>query len=199
MSKQILKEDYEEIVKYVSTKSGFSIHKVRVILTSYSKTLKLALNNGLTVNIPKLLQITFRSKRGVIYKNLEFNFSDQVRNVSYDTEYPQNEVKLVISAYLYRLRKLAEQGYRVNIKSIGYITPSQEEDGTIKVGIRISPVLEKPEIAEFLLVDKQGNIFMDELKSDEIRFKIDLAEDFVTPKKLKFEDSRNFELEFIDI
>lgn len=193
-----LREDYQDIVNYVANKSAISYHKARLILTSYSNQLQRSLLKGYSIKLDGLIEVSFTSRKGKIINNNVHGLPEQVKLVSEETGYDEFEVEIAISSYLYRLRTLGKLGYQVNIKGIGYIIPNETED-SLEMVTRISPVVskEKPELADFIIVDKKGNKHLTLLKKDELRFKITLAEDYVYPENLMTDNT--LELEYIDI
>jgi|SRR5690625_1516648 len=194
------KEGYPELIDYVATRTGISKHRTWRVLKEYSKVLKESVKKGNSIEIDKLITITFTTKEGYIFENKVIDLEDQVEIVSDNLEMSEIDVRNLILTYIRRIHDRVQEGYQVNIKGVSYVIPSKDRDGEIICTPRVSPVMEKPDVADFVLSTNQGNIILKELLGEELRFKIEVSEDLEIPYKIATKDQkRKFELKEINI
>src|SRR5699024_5502430 len=100
--------------------------------------------------------------------------------------------------YIKRMRERVLDGYQVNLKGVCYLIPSEEQGEVVCVPI-VSPVLEKPEIADFVLTTENG-LELSELGDEDLRFKIEVSEDIEYVYNIVKEDKKEgIELKQADI
>lgn len=171
----MIREGYAELIGYVTYRTGASRNKVWQVLKQYSEVVKEAIRRGDSVDIEGLVKITFTTKDGYIYKNRLYTLNEQVKDISESLGIDSFEVRNIVMTYLKRIQDRIKDGYQVNIKGVCYLIPT-EEDGEVYCTTRVSPVLEKPELADFLLATSEG-LLLRELNEDDLRFKVDAKED----------------------
>lgn len=196
--KRAKREEYTEIIKYISARSNLSYTKVTTILSQYSKELQMATKRGEILELDGICTIKFTTKVASIYSNIKFDIKKQAKYVQHALGYSAIEVYNCINLYMIRIKELIEKGYRVNIKGIGYIEPVFNEKGTMEIKQRVSPMLEKPEIAEFVLMDK-GDIYIETLTQKDLRFKMILNANLKLPKRLLSAEETKLNLEYVDV
>lgn len=195
---EAIKVDYKDIVSYVTARSGLSEYRTRTILTSYGNMLQQGIKRGHTVHVDGIGAIDFRYKGVDIIGNTVYKFDNQCRDVANDTGLDIGDVRRVVSLYLKRVKDLATSFHHVAVKGFLYIIPTQEEDGTYTYTTRVSPVLEKPEIADFLCRDKEGTLYVQDIEEG-LRFTASLELTPPTPSKNIGSGMEDLELETIDI
>ena len=193
----LAREKYGDLIEYVTYRTGASRNRVWIVLKQYSEVLKDAIRRGYTVQIEGLVEITFTTTEGYIYKNSVYGIDDQVEEISEYLELDKFEVRNIVLTYLKRMYDRLHDGYQVNVKGICYLIPT-EEDGDVVCTTRISPVLEKPEMADFLLTTENGLIFK-ELTGEDLRFKVEAQEDIEYLYSVAKEEEKTLVLRKIDI
>lgn len=192
------KEDYKELINYVANRTGVSKHRTWKVLKEYSYVLKDQVKKGNKISIEPLLTITFTTGQGLIYENKEVNLQDQIELVSENLGIPFLDVKNLIVTYVQRIYDRIQEGYQVNIKGISYLIPSKDKEGNIVCVPRVSPSMEKPDEADFVLSTSEGHIILKSLTGDDLRFRIDISDNLEIPYKLATKD-RKIELKEIKI
>lgn len=170
-----MRENYGDLIEYVRDTVGVSWNRSRMVLKEYSEVLKRAVKRGYSIDIDGLVDISFTTAQGYIYKNSVYGLDEQIQDVVDALGLDEFEVRNIVTTYLKRIRTRLKDGYHVNIKGICYLIP-EEVDGAVMCTTRISPVLSKPEIADFLLTTDRG-IVMRELAEKDLRFNIREKED----------------------
>lgn len=188
---------YEELVQYVLYRTGTSRNRTWEILGAYSEVLKDAAKRGYNLDIEGLVEIGFTTEE-FIYKNTVYGIDEQVRDVSNLLNLDKYEVRNVIVVYLKRIRDRLRDGYHVNIKGICSMIPTEEDDGIVKCTTRVSPVLGKPEVADFIMVTDRG-IVLQELGEDKLRFSINAKEDIEYLYEVAKEKEKKLNLKELDV
>ena len=192
-----MREGYEDLKEFISNKTGNSINKTGKIMTGFSQVVKEAIKRGDTVEVVGLVKIYFTTTTGIIYKNNIYNLEDQLDDLEEELGLDRLEIKNVLVTYLKRIKERVLDGYQVNLKGICYLIPKKEE-GIITCIPRVSPVLYKPELADFVITTEEG-IYLQELTEDDLRFKIDIDEDIEIIYELAEESSEGFKLKEVNI
>ena len=184
------KEEYTELIDYVMKSTGFSNHKVWRILKEYSKVLKDCIQRGNSIEIDGLISIGFTTSRGYIVNNKTIGLSEQIDMVCENLNAPPFEGKTVLTTYIRRIRDRIQEGYQVNIKGISYVIPQMGQDEDVVCMTRVSPVLKKPAVADFVISTDDGNLILRELFGHELRFKIEVSEDMNHPVRVADKDQK---------
>src|SRR5699024_809885 len=192
-----MREGYEDLKEFISNKTGNSINKTGKIMTGFSQVVKEAIKRGDTVEVVGLVKIYFTTTTGIIYKNNIYNLEDQLDDLEEELGLDRLEIKNVLVTYLKRIKERVLDGYQVNLKGICYLIPKKEE-GIITCIPRVSPVLYKPELADFVITTEEG-IYLQELTEDDLRFKIDIDEDIEIIYELAEESSEGLKLKEVNI
>lgn len=166
-----MREQYEDLISYVQEVTGVSRNRAWEVLKEYSDVLKQAVKLGNDVDIEGLVDISFTSTKGYVYKNSVYGFEEQVTDVTKRLGLEEFEVRNILITYLKRIRTRLLDGYHVNIKGVCYMIPEEEDDGVVICSTRTSPVLYKPEVVDFLLLTEKG-ITLKELGEKDLRFNI---------------------------
>lgn len=192
----VRREEYTSIVNYVSLRGAVSYHRARTTLSELRKMLQEASLRGDDLHIPGVFKIEYTTTNGYIFKNNVFGLEEQIKAVSKNLGMGSQEVEKLVKLYYRRVKELVEIGYQVNVMGIGYIVPKVDEEG-VYCDTRVSPVLAKPEVADFLLLDEDGTLLISQLSGEELRYSIELEEDFKIPYQVV--KDTNFEMEVVDI
>lgn len=161
-----------------------------MVIKELSAVLKNAVHRGDTIDCEGLFQISFTYSFGTIYKNHVVDVEEQIRLVGENLG--MDNIDPLIRLYYSRIRTLVETGYQVNIKGVGYIIPKESETG-VECTTRVSPVLKKPNMADFLVLKDSGALELCQINGEHLRFSIVLDEMVKTPclviqdRKLHFE------------
>lgn len=172
----MVREGYQDLIDYVTYKTGKSDNMARNVIKEYSSVLKDSIRKGNTVRIDGLVKIEYTTKRGYIYKNREYTLESQIEDISKRLNLGKFDVQNIIVTYLRRIRSRVLEGYQVNIIGVCYLIPKKEQDELYVCTPRVSPVLDKPELVDFVIVTENG-IILEELTDEDIRFKIDVDDD----------------------
>lgn len=193
------KESYPELINYVSFKTGISYHRTWKILKEYSKVLKDSIKRGDNILIDGVLEITYTTKEGYIYNNKTSDLTLQIKHVSLNLGFDELEVRNTIITYLRRLTDRVADGYQVNIKGVCYLIPSEEFNVT-QCKPRVSPVLKKPDTADYVISTETGNLIFKEVLGENLRFKIDISDELELPTQvMEEEQAKKLDLKQIDI
>lgn len=192
-----MREGYEDLKEFISTKTGNSINKTGKIMTEFSNIVKDAARRGDTINIEGIATIYFTTTQGIVYKNREYGLEEQVDDLELELGIDRLDIKSVLVTYLKRIKSRVLDGFQVNLKGICYLIPKEEEEGVICVP-RVSPVLYKPELADFVLATEDG-VFLKELTENDLRFKIDVEEDIEFIYELAVGDKEGINLTEVNI
>lgn len=188
---------YTDLIQYVADRCGVSYHKSHVIIKELSKVLKESISRGDTIHCEGLFTISFTYKGGSIYRNRVFGIQEQVHEVVHQLGgLPELQVIEVVKAYYKRMHDLVGQGYQVNVKGIGYVIP-REGTNTVYCDTRVSPVLDKPDMADFLVLKDSGEVALEQVEKKDLRFDIQLDEKANVPYMVM--EERNFQFETIEI
>lgn len=171
----MVRESYTDLINYVSTKTGKSYNMSWKVAKEFSLVVKEAIKRGDTVNIEGFVTIFFTTKYGNIYRNKEYALDDQVEDIKNNLGMNRISVKNILVTYIKRMRERVLDGYQVNLKGVCYLIPN-EEQGEVMCVPRVSPVLDKPEIADFVITTESG-LELSELEDEDLRFKIEVNED----------------------
>lgn len=173
----MIREGYQDLIDYVAYKTGKSNNMTWKVLKEYSEVLKDSIRQGNTVNIEGLVKIEYTTRRGFIYKNKEYTMEEQIEDIHDRINVDRLDVSNIVITYLKRIRQRVLEGYQVNIKGVCYLIPKEIEGEDIAICTpRVSPVLDKPELADFVIITENGMI-LEELTDEDIRFKIDVDEE----------------------
>lgn len=177
------RENYTTIVNYVASRGKVSYHRARVLLTELGNNLQREVLEGKDLDIDGIFRISYKSNKKDIYSNAVYGLDEQIDDLVNSTGMGRNEVTRLLKSYYMRMKDLIEIGYHVNVKGIGYVIPKQDEDG-VYCDTRVSSVLMKPEESSFLILGKDGTLYVDTLKKEELRFSIELSSEINVPYKL---------------
>lgn len=194
-----VKERYPELIDYVASVTGISRHRTWRVLKEFSKVLKEEVKKGNSVELEGVLRITFTTKEGYIYENRTITLKEQIEIVQDNLGVPKIDVKNILTTYIRRIRDQIQSGYQVNIKGVSYVVPKENEDNEIVCTPRVSPVLEKPDVADFVLFTEHGSLILKELLEDDLRFRVELDEDLVPYKIATTDQKKKLELKEINI
>ncbi|WP_193635279.1 HU family DNA-binding protein [Bacillus paranthracis] len=188
---------YTDLIQYVADRCGVSYHKSHRIIKELSKVLKESISRGDTIHCEGLFTISFTYKRGSIYRNRVFGIQEQVNEVMHQLGGLQEvEVIEVVKVYYRRMHDLVGQGYQVNVKGIGYVIP-REGENKVYCDTRVSPVLDKPDMADFLVLKDSGELILEQVEKKDLRFDIQLDEKANVPYMVMKE--REFRFETVEI
>lgn len=177
------REDYTTIITYVASRGTVSYHRASKAISELGKVLQDAVLQGNDLNIPGIFTISYQATDSHIYRNMKYGIADQVAEVVKRTGMPENEVFRLVSLYYRRMKDLIEIGYQVNVKGVGYVIPKNDGEG-VYCDTRVSPVLEKPEVADFMMMHDDGSLYVGQLTKDELRFSIELSDEVKIPYKV---------------
>lgn len=180
MAKRI---SYTDILNYVSSRGMVSVHRARIVLSTLSKVLQDAVKTGDNLNVEGVFKIEYTSTDNHIHKNDVYGYSEQVKEVVERTKIGEQDVRNVINRYYARIRELVGLGYQVNVKGVGYVIP-KEVDGGVYCDVRVSPVLEKPVEADYLVMGEDGTLYVKTLAKEDLRFTITISDQIKIPSKL---------------
>lgn len=190
------REDYKVIVNYVATRGSVSYHRARVLLSELGKVMQEAVACGDNLDIPGIFKIEYTSVKEHIHTNRNFGLDRQIAEVAKRTGMGKNEVEKIIRLYYMRMKDLIEIGYHVNVKGIGYVIPKEDENGVF-CDTRVSPVLEKPDMADFMVLGQDGTLSVEQIHKEDLRFSITLSEDIKVPYKVL--KNNELKIEVVDI
>jgi len=193
----MIREGYTDLINYVANITGKSYNMAWQVVKEYSTVIKEAIKRGDTVNVEGLVTITFTTKEGIVYKNREYNLDDQVDDLHENLGINKIEVKTILVNYLKRMRERVLDGYQVNLKGVCYLKP-EKRDGFCECIPRVSPVLESPELADFLITSEDG-IYLIELEDADLRFRIEVDEGIEFIERKASKDKDKLELREVDI
>lgn len=183
MGEKGVREEYMSIVGYVSLRGSVSMNRARVILARLMTAIQDAARRGEDIHIPKLFRISYMSRENTIYNNTTYGLEEQIKDVAESTRIKKEIVEKVINLYYRRILELAEIGYHVNVRGVGYIMPKGDSNG-VYCDTRVSPVLSKPERADYLILGEDGDLEIREIEGKDLRYSIELEEDFRVPYKI---------------
>lgn len=172
MTVKAAKVGYQELIEFIQTQTGFSYYKSRTILKELSKVLAESVSSGIAIECTGLFKVDF-TITGTINSNADYlDIHSQARQVSERLPYTKMDITNVIRLYYSKIKSDVESGYQVNVKSIGYLTPKESEDGSVYIETRLSPQLKKPEQSEFVVLDSRGDFMIANVSHDKIRLSI---------------------------
>lgn len=187
---------YSELYSILSERTGLSNYRANLFTKAYSKILKEKVKEGYNIDILTICKVVYSSKKYDVVSNKEFGIDSQIKELTEELGWSKLDVTDTLREYLKLIRNKLEQGYQVNIKSIGYITPYENGD---KSGYhtRFSPVLEKADVLYILMVDKLGNKGVSKLNSDEFYLRMLSSDRLKEPNISKL--GKDFKPKTIDI
>lgn len=190
-----MRETYTDIIQYVADRCGTSYHKSHTVIKEVSRVLKEHIKLGDAVHCEGLFYISFQTSVGRMYKNRVFDLEAQVKEIQ--ERLPKISTHLVndlVVTYYVRLHQLVSQGKQVNVKGVGYVIPTETEDGSIYCHTRVSPALEKPECVDFLLLNQEtGGLTLTYLEKEDVRFQMVADEKLHVPCIVAKESTYQFE------
>lgn len=192
----VKRENYTDLINYVANKSSVSYYRAGKILSTLCKKVQEACFQGKDIDIEGLIFIEYTTSKYHIYENIIYGIEQQIEDVTKELNLPENEVMSVIYNYFKRIKELVETGYQVNIKGIGYIIPKEDSKG-VYCDTRVSPVMKKPESAEFIVLNKDGIIETININGADLRFRVYLSDKIKIPYKL-VPKTNKFKLEIIE-
>lgn len=191
------RETYTDLIKYVEYRTGVSYNRAWLVLKEYSDVIKYAVQRGNSVEIEGLVDITFTTTEGYIYKNTVYGLDEQVEDISKNLKIDSFEVRNIVNTYLKRMYDRLIDGYQVNIKGICYMIP-EEDRGVVICSTRNSPVLKKPELADFILTTDSG-LVLKEVEDKDLRFKVDAKEEVEILYEVASEGEKGLNLKEVNV
>lgn len=193
-----VKYDYQDLIKEMETISGYSYFKTRTMLKDLSKLLQQSIKKGIPIETEGLFKIYFTSNRqNNIYLGTCYDVYAQAKDLSQIKQINYNEVLSFIKNYYSTIKTKIEQGYQVNIKGVCYIKPLEDSQGNIFLHTRMSPQLEKPQIAEFVVFKPDGRVVSINIEKRDLRLATYVLEDLKIPHRVVTDNQTTSE--FIDL
>lgn len=194
------KFDYQDLIKEMQLKTGYSYFKVRTMLKELSRLIQGKISKGYNVECDGICKIYFTMTGQVIIDDNYYGSENQSRDLAHKMEMDLITVRNFVNNYYSIIKTKIEQGYQVNIKSVCYITP-KVKDNHIYLATRMSPQLTKPEIAEFVIFknlhSSKSRIVSEIVDGKKLRLAMILNPDLKIPNRVFSKGS--YEPEFIDI
>lgn len=194
-----IRAEYLDIVHYVSLKSSVSIYRTKKILSELSKNIKNRINEGYDLVILDMFKIKYKASKitdSTIYKNKIYDLDMQVTDIATSLSIDEDWVREVLLMYYTRINTLVRDGYKVSVKSVCVIEPTEVDFGDysgsdretlneFKSNITISPVLCqcKADNVEFNILKKDGNIYRYVLPKENLRFEVIILKGLNRPSK----------------
>lgn len=188
------KFDYQDLIKELQLVSGYSYHRIRMIVKTLSQQLQYKFSQGYPIECKNICKVDFNVTGYVILDSQYYTVEQQAKDVSELLELEYISVLNIVNNYYDLIKNKIEQGFQVNIKSVCYITPVLQGNN-IYLKSRISPQLKKPEIAEFVVMDNKvvlSKIF----EKQDLRLSLVLNSNLNIPRNVFKQDS--YEPEYID-
>lgn len=187
---------YSELFTILSERTGLSNYRANLFTKAYSKLLKEKVREGYDLDILTICKVVYASKSYDILSNQEYGVKQQIEDLEEELNWGITKITDTLKEYLKIIRNKLEQGYQVNIKSVGYITPYEDETKT-GYHTRFSPVLEKAEVIHIMILDEFGNKGVSKLKSEDIYLRMLSSDKLKQPNISKL--GNDFKLKTIDI
>lgn len=192
------KTSYQDLIQFIQTQTGYSYFKSRTILKELSKLLNEKVGKGFAIECEGLFAVDFNLS-GMINSNAEyFGIEEQAKELSERLGFPLIDVFNVLKLYYNKIKSDVESGFQVNVKSVGYIIPKEDKNGAIYLDARISPQLKKPEIADFIVLDTNGDFKVTMVEKDKLRLSILLDSELQLPYRL-IDNSENRAVQYIEL
>lgn len=194
------KFDYQDLIKEMQLKTGYSYFKVRTMLKELSRLIQHKINKGYNVECDGICKIYFTMTGQVIIDENYYGSENQARDLSQKMDMDLITVRNFINNYYNIIKTKIEQGYQVNIKSVCYITPKVKDDH-IYLATRMSPQLKKPEVAEFVIFknlhSSKSRIVSEIVDGKKLRLAMSLNTELRIPNRVFGKGS--YEPEFVDL
>lgn len=204
MSETIIKTEnklkYSDLIEILKERNGISKHRANELTKEYSECLKTKLTQGYDLDILTIFRVEYVGKNIQIEENKVYGFNEQVEDIATNLNWDKVEVKRLLLDYLKLMKHKLEQGYQINLKSIGYITPFKDDkDGEVKTGYveRFSPVLTLAESLTVVVLDDKGNFGVKKLTEDEFYIRMVCSDKLEIPVFSKI--SKDFKFKTIDL
>lgn len=180
----IAKVTYADLIEALQNHMGFSYFRSRTILKELSRLLTDKLSKGLAVECEGLFRIDYTITGKVNSNETYYGIEEQARDLSDIVGISYLDTLNAIRLYYGTIKTKIESGYASSVKAIAYITPKEDENGAIYIDGRISPQIMKPEMAEFLVIDKEGDMMLQTVDKNQLRLSIMLDSTLRIPYRI---------------
>lgn len=188
---------YSELVDILKDRNSISKHRANTLAKEYSECLKNKLTQGYDLEILSIFSVVYVGKSTQIEENKVYGFNEQVQDVATNLNWDVVEVKMLLLDYLKLMKHKLEQGYQINLKSIGYIVPFKDEEGNSGYIERFSPVLELAENLTVVTLDDNGNFGIKKLTNEDFYIRMECSDKLDSPIFSK--KSKDFKFKTIDL
>lgn len=179
---------YQDLIYELQLKSGYSYFKTRTILKELSKLLQSKIYKGVPIECENICKIDYSVSKYTNLNDYYFGVTEQAKELSIKLNINELTLRNFITNYYEIILAKIEQGFQVNIKSVCYITPKKTDTGDIFIDTRMSPQLQKPEILELVVLNKQG-LILSKIFDKNIRLNMFLNEYIKLPNRIVTEQT----------
>lgn len=189
------KYTYQDLIQELQIRTGYSYFRVRTILKELSRLLQKKVKQGIAIDCEGICKIDFSIKGYTNMNRTYYSVQEQAKDLSESLKLEKIDMLNLIRNYYNLIKTKIEQGYQVNIKSICRVDPIENLTGDIYINTRMSPQLKKPEIAEFVVLDRDGRIST-KIFDKNIRLNMFLDENLKLPNRIVSKET--YEAEYIN-
>lgn len=185
------KVKYQEAINYLVERVGVSEHQVRQVLKHIGFLIKDAVYEGYDIDLTPLFKIRYQVKGQLIYNNPTYTLDNIVEDCSKVlSNYDKDRVALIIELYIAYLLDSLERGVNVSIKGVATLLV-EESDGQVMVSGRMSPQLQKAEVADFMIMAK-GEIEIRSISNRDLRLSFSLSDELKMPRRVRKRNKISF-------
>lgn len=168
-----------------------SEHRAVQTLKESSRLLQYHISKGTGIQIDGLFNVSYTITGLHIIDNKTYTFS-QLREdvVSNLTNYDASTTRLLLDTWLKLMIDSVEKGYTVQVKGVGTVLVEEDAEGVYLKG-RISPQLEKPIKADFLIMENT-DIYLRVFDREQLRLSLTLSPDLRVPRRVQTDDKREY-------
>lgn len=175
---------YDELIHELMGHTNYSYFKTRTAIKELTRILQDKVSKGVAIECDGLFLIDFRITGYINGNEVYYGISDQATELATKLALPRQDMLNLIRKYYSIIKTKVELGYKVNIKAVAYIEPKYDVEGNILVDARISPQLDKPIVADFLVADNTGDFRVATVNKEKIRLHMVLDSKLTAPRRV---------------
>lgn len=186
---------YSELVEMLASLEDVSKHRASLFAKEYSEVLKSAIKDGFNITVEGLFTIKYVGKDCNVVENTDFGAKEQLIELERVLMWDRELIKRLFVSYLKLMRDKVEQGYQLNLKSVGYIVPFRDkETNELWYLTRYSPVLELSETIKVVVMNEVGEYTVEVLEEGDVHIRMVVSENLKPPKMSNIDEDFEFEV-----